>query len=73
MPGATPTKPVRIPPTVIGAGVLIVLLGFGLPSLFSVPSVPTAPQTPQAATKAEAPPRDRLHRRRHRTPRETSG
>ncbi|MDY3555263.1 flagellar biosynthetic protein FliO [Gemmata sp. JC717] len=54
MPDATTTKPVRIPPALIGAGILIALLGFGLPSLISSLTVPAAAPAPQAATRADA-------------------
>lgn len=50
MPDATQKRPVRIPPALIGAGVLVVLLGFGLPSLVSQP--PAQQQAPQAALPA---------------------
>ncbi|HEY1190304.1 MAG TPA: flagellar biosynthetic protein FliO [Gemmata sp.] len=58
MPNANTKKPVRIPPALLGAGVLVVLLGFGLPALVS-PSAPQpappAPQAPQAAAETFGP------------------
>lgn len=55
MPDADTQKPVRIPPALIGAGVLAVLLGFGLPSLVSQPAAQQAPQAAiPAAPAAEA-------------------
>lgn len=49
MPGAKPLNPVRIPPALVGVGVLMILLGFGLPLLVSGP---VAAPAPSAATPA---------------------
>ncbi|MBP3960881.1 flagellar biosynthetic protein FliO [Gemmata sp. G18] len=53
MPDAKKPNPVRIPPVLIGAGVLIIALGFGLPGFISSPTpLPDAP--PRAATEGAA-------------------
>lgn len=54
MPDATTNKPVRISPTLLGAGVLVILLGFGLPALVSQPQAQPQPQPPPQAPPAGA-------------------
>lgn len=55
MPDAKPT-PVRIPPALIGVGVLVIVLGFGLPLLNarSTPDAPT-PAVQELPPRADAP------------------
>ncbi len=50
MPDAKQPGPVRIPPALLGVGVLVIALGFGIPALISQqPSPDAAPPATQAA------------------------
>jgi hypothetical protein len=53
-PTAPPPKGPRVPPALIGAGVLVIALGFGVPLLTSG-SVPDATHEPAAAKAASSP------------------
>lgn len=52
-PAPTAPKPVRLSPGLIGAGVLVVALGFGLPMLSPSSPAPEAPTAPAPATAAK--------------------